>query len=257
MLSLEDIIDRIICGDCIEVMRQIPSNSIDLVITSPPYNVGIKYDEYHDDIEWGQYFEWSRKWLYEIYRILKNDGRFCLNHYLSIGQSGNRHSPLMDLNWMAKEIGFKHHGLAVWTDATLTKRTAWGSWLSASAPYINSPYEGILILYKNKWKKERKGKSTISKEEFIESCSGIWNIKPDNKREKHPATFPEELPRRCINLLSYEGDIVMDPFNGIGTTTVVAKKLKRHYIGIEISENYCKIARERLKNIPDKRIDEW
>jgi len=136
---------------------------------------------------------------------------------------------------------FKHHGLAIWTDITLTKRTAWGSWLSASAPYVNSPYEGILILYKERWKKADNGISTISKEDFMKLTTGVWNMAPDHKRLTL-ATFPEELPSNCINLLSYENDIILDPFMGSGTTGVVARKLKRNFIGIEIDPGYVKIA---------------
>jgi len=184
----------------------------------------------------------------EIFRVLKKDGRFCLNHYLSLGKPEERHSPLMDLNWIAvREIGFKHHGLAVWDEKTLTKRTAWGSWLKASAPYINSPYEGILILYKDQWKKQKKGTSTISQKDFIMATSGIWKI-PSGRREKEEEfSFPPQLPALCINLLSYEGDLVLDPFNGWGNTTTQAKRLKRNFIGIEISPKRYQYSVQKLK----------
>src|SRR3990167_8130622 len=210
---IEDFINKIIQGDCLEVMKEIPDKSVDLVITSPPYNVGIEYDEWNDNLLWDDYYAWCEKWLKEILRILKDDGRFCLNHYLSLGQSGNRHAPLMKLNEMAEQIGFKHHGIAIWTDITLTKRTAWGSWLSASAPYLNSPYEGILVLYKNVWKKLFDGESTISKEMFMECASGVWNM-PTDKEKLTKATFPQSLPARCINFFSYKGEVVFDPFLG-------------------------------------------
>jgi len=234
-------------GDCIEVMKQLPSNSIDLCVTSPPYNLGIKYDNYHDAIGWDDYYEWCKKWLKEIYRLLKDDGRFCLNHYFSMGNSESRHSPLMDLNWISKEVGFKHHGVAVWNDITIKKRTAWGSWLSASVPYVNSPIEGILILYKNKWGKINKGTSTIEKKEFMEACSGVWNLQPEKSHSNSPAPFPISLPKRCINLLSYRNDLILDPFNGGGTTAVASKQTKRRYIGIELSEKYCKNTVKRLQ----------
>lgn len=172
--------------------------------------------------------------------------KFRKGDIISLGQSENRQAPLMKLNEIACGMGFKHHSVAIWTDVTLVKRTAWGSWLSARAPYINSPYEGILILYKDKWKKEKEGKSTISPKEFMESTSGVWNIPTDRERLTM-ATFPKSLPARCINLLSYEGDVVLDPFNGSGSTTLAAKLLKRNYIGIDISAKYCEIARERLR----------
>ena len=242
----DDFINKIICGNCLEVMKDIPDKSINLVITSPPYNCGIKYDIWNDEMKWEDYYLWCEKWLKEIFRVLKDDGKFCLNHYLSLGQSNNRHAPLMRLNELSEKIGFKHHAVAIWTDITLIKRTAWGSWKSASAPYINCPYEGILILYKNNWKKINSGISTISDKDFMMTCSGVWKIQPDNKKFT-PANFPIRLPELCINLLTYKGDLILDPFMGSGTTALAAKKLKRNYIGIEISSKYCKIAEERLR----------
>lgn len=256
MKSIDAFLNRIIHGDCIEVMVEMPSDSIDLVVTSPPYNAGIDYDAYHDKIEWHTYYEWCKEWLSQLYRILKPDGRCCINHYMSFGQSNNRHSPLMDINYYAKEIGFGHHGLAIWTDRTLIKRTAWGSWLSASAPYISCPYEGILILYKDEWKKQTKGETEIPKEEFMEACSGIWNIRPETNGD-NPAPFPLALPERCIRLLSWKNDIVLDPFNGCGTTTLAAKRLDRRYIGIDVSQHYCDVAQRKVDNVPSKKITSW
>lgn len=170
-----------------------------------------------------------------------------MNHYLSLGQPDNRHAPLIELSHIAThELGFKHHGLGIWSDSTQTKLTSWGSWKSASAPYVNLPFEGILILYKKHWKKEKKGVSSISKKNFMMGCSGIWNLGTDRKRLTM-ATFPEKLPELCIELFSYEDELVMDPFSGSGTTCAMAKKLGRNYVGIEISPNYCKIAADRIK----------
>ncbi|MDP2365228.1 MAG: site-specific DNA-methyltransferase [Ignavibacteria bacterium] len=238
-------VNKIIQGDCLNILKEMPDNFVDLVITSPPYNCGIAYDVCKDNLKWEDYYNWCEKWLRELLRILKSDGRFCLNHYLSFGQSNNRHTPLMKLNEIAIEIGFKHHGIAIWTDITLIKRTAWGSWKSASAPYVNSPYEGILILYKDKWKKEKQGISTITDKDFMMACSGVWNIGTDKERLT-PATFPKRLPELCINLLSYENDLILDPFAGSFTTCVVAKMLNRNYIGIEISPDYCRRGTIRL-----------
>jgi site-specific DNA-methyltransferase (adenine-specific) len=262
----KDFINQIVCGDCLEVMKYIPDNSIDLVVTSPPYNIGIQYDTWNDRMPWDEYYDWCRKWMREIYRILKPDGRFCLNHYFSLGSGkrgaeigmrknnlqiedleATRQTPLMDLNWIAvKEIGFKHHAVVFWLDLSVSRETAWGSWLSASAPYINSCLEGILILFKKYWKKQREGISTIEKELFVKASRGVWELGTVSN-SLTPAVFPEKLPEYCIKLFSYVDDIVLDPFCGSGTTCVVAKKLKRKFIGIEISENYCKIARERLR----------
>ena len=243
----DDYINKIICGDCLEVMKGIPDKVIDLVVTSPPYNCGIDYGIHNDNMKWVEYYSWCKDWLTEIFRIIKDDGRICLIHYLSLGQVDNRYAPLMELNCLAEEIGFKHYGLAIWWDITLTKRTAWGSWLSASAPYINSPFEGILILYKNYWKKINQGTTEISPKEFMESCSGIWKIPTEHNR-RHPAPFPIELASRCMRLFSWKGDILLDPFLGSGTTAVACKELGRNFIGIEIEPKYCEIAKRRLAN---------
>lgn len=252
-----DLRNKIICMDCVDGMKLIDDNSVDLVVTSPPYNVGIEYDTHVDNMPWDDYYKWSDVWMREVHRILKPDGKFCLNHYLSFGRGGERHSPLMDLNCIAvNDVGFKHHGLALWWDITRTKYTAWGSWMSASAPYINSPVEGILILYKERWKKDTKGESTISRNEFIESCSGIWKIKPE-ANEYTKANFPPALPRRCISLFTYRHDYVVDPFGGAGTTAIAAKTTGRDFTLFEISENYCEIARKRFSRYNNADLFEF
>jgi site-specific DNA-methyltransferase (adenine-specific) len=162
--------------------------------------------------------------------------------------NGKRCSPIANIISIAEEVGFKYHGLSVWTDRTVSKLTAWGSWLSASAPYVNTPFEGVIILYKEHWRKEQPGVTNIPKEEFIAGCSGVWNLKSENA-SLHPAAFPESLPSRCIQLFSYEGDLVFDPFMGVGTTAVACKKLNRNYIGSEISPEYCAIAQKRLQDL--------
>jgi site-specific DNA-methyltransferase (adenine-specific) len=181
-----------------------------------------------------------------VYRVLKPDGRFCLNHYLSCGTSERRFAPLMDLQFICEhEIGFKHHGIAIWDDRTLTKHTAWGSWKSPSAPYVNSPYEGILILFKDHWKLDRRGEATIAKEEFIETSYGIWKLPTERVRDI-PAPFPVALPARCVRFFTYAGDLVLDPFMGSGSTAVAAVESGRRFIGFEISPAYCKYSEERV-----------
>ena len=238
-------INTIICGDCIEKMKLMRDGCIDLIVTSPPYNIGIEYDGYADKMPWPEYYQWCRKWLSECYRVLKSDGRMALNHYLSLGNAKERATPLFDLNGIALDIGFKHHSCAVWPDITLAKRTAWGSWLSASAPYINSPFEGVLILYKERWKKDKRGTSDMSKDDFIMLTRGRWDIKTET-RGKTPANFSVDFAEKTIKLLSYVGDLVLDPFSGSGTTAFVCVKNNRNYIAIEQSEKYCMIATKRI-----------
>ena len=234
-------------GDCLERMKTIDSNSVDLIVTSPPYNIGIDYGVYKDDKSWEQYLLWTRDWLAECYRVLKDDGRICVNHYLNFQDRWEKVSrfPLYDIKKIQEDIGFHVHKLCLWPDNTRAKLSAWGSYLSASAPYINTPYEGILISYKNQWKKSKKGISTIEKDMFIEGVSGIWKI--GTTRGKTKSCFPEKLPMMCISLMSYQDDVVLDPFMGSGTTGVVAAKTKRKFIGIEINGQYFEIAKERIK----------
>jgi site-specific DNA-methyltransferase (adenine-specific) len=242
------------CGDCLKILPTIPDKSIDLIVTSPPYNLNIEYDNYKDNLEWKDYYGWCKLWLKECLRILKDDGRMALNHYLSVGNSKERNAPLMELNHIAIDMGFKHHGIAIWTDITIAKKTAWGSYLSASSPYINSPFEGILLLYKERWKKDNKGTSDILREDFIRLTRGIWNIKTETKG-KTPCNFSIDFAKKCIQLLSYKGDIILDPFSGSGTTAVASLITGRKFIGIEQSEKYCKISRERLLiNSPSKTL---
>ena len=245
---------QIICDDAVKGMKKLENNKADLVVTSPPYNLGIDYTTgiAMDTIPWDKYYNWSREWMTEVFRILKPNRRFCLDHYLSCGEgakseSRGRQAPLMRLNEIALEIGFKHHGVAIWNESTVSKGTAWGSYMMASAPYVNSPYEGILILYKGEWKREDKGKSTISREDFIEACHGSWKMQPVKDRS-HPAPFPIKLPKLCIELLTYEGDLVIDPFMGSGTTGVACKLTNRDCIGFDNIEKYCQMARDRIES---------
>lgn len=233
---------KIYNGDCVNIIQNnISDNSIDLILTSPPYNINLLYDNYMDNLSIDEYFNWCSLWLKECFRVLKDDGRIAIVHYISMGNAKYKYSPISTINNIALNIGFKHHTIAVWADSTRSKTTAWGSWISASAPYINSPYEGVLIMYKNIWKKIYAGKSTISKQEFIEACGGVWNISP-SKSSVHPATFSIKLADRVINLLSFESDIILDPFCGIGTTNLSAIKNNRKTIGIDLSKKYCDIA---------------
>lgn len=239
-------IDKIYNIDCIEGMKMMDEDTVDLIVTSPPYNIGIDYDEYDDNKTWEEYYEWCETWLRECYRVLKKDGgRICLDHYLSLGTSKYRTSPISVLYNIMDKIGFKHHSLAVWTDITLAKRTAWGSYLKASAPYINAPFEGILIDYKENWKKSNKGVSTIDKDDFVKLTRGRWDIKTETKGLTK-ANFSLDLPTKAINLLTYEGDIVLDPFMGSGTTALAAINTNRHFVGFEISKEYCKVANKRI-----------
>jgi site-specific DNA-methyltransferase (adenine-specific) len=245
-------IDNIYNIDCIRGLNCLQDNSIDLIVTSPPYNCGIDYDSWNDAMAWSDYSDWCENWLEECYRVLKDDGRICVNVLFDMGNTRiGRYSPYAEFYHIMRDIGFNHHGVAMWTDNHRVKYTAWGSWMSPSAPYIYCPYEAIIIAYKNSWKKLSKGEATISKEEFIESCTGIWKLSTENNKN-YVAAFPVTLPERCINLLTWKGDTVLDPFMGSGTTAVAAIRTDRHFIGFELSPNYYETAIERLSTIQAK-----
>jgi len=241
---------KLIQGDCLIEMRKLPDNSVDLIITSPPYNIDIDYNSYKDYLDWNDYLDWCNNWLSECYRVLKDDGRICINHYINFQDKYEKISrfPLMDIRNIQENIGFNVHKLIIWEDKTRKKFTAWGSWLSASAPYINTPYEGILVAYKSVWKKLNKGISTISKEDFMEGVGGVWNLGTTKGKKGTKAVFPVSLPKRCIELLTYKNDVVLDLFMGSGTTGIACKNLNRNFIGIELDEDYFNIAKSRIEN---------
>lgn len=239
--------NKIYNEDCVSFLQKIEENSIDFILTSPPYNIGIDYDSYNDNIDWIDYYKWCEVWLKECYRVLKKDGRIAINHYLSLGTAKQRTSPLSVIYTLMESIGFKHHAMTVWQDITLAKATAWGSWLSASSPYINSPFEGVLIDFKESWKKETDGTSTIDKDTFMNMTRGVENFKTETNGLTK-ANFSIDFATKFINLLTYENDIVLDPFMGSGTTAVACKLLDRRFIGCEISKKYTEIANNRILN---------
>jgi len=225
----------------------ISNNSIDLIVTSPPYDVDIKYGNYDDGIPYDKYLEFTRKWLNRCYDFAKDDGRFCLNIPLDKNKGGQQ-SVYADITTIAKEVGWKYHSTIIWNEQNISRRTAWGSWLSASAPFVIAPVEVIVILYKERWKKKCKGKSDITRDEFIEWTNGVWNFPGENRSKiGHPSPFPIELPRRCIKLFSFVGDTVLDPFLGSGTTLIACLETGRVGIGAEIDQNYCELAVKRLR----------
>lgn len=227
--------------------NSIKENSIDLIVTSPPYNVDIKYNSHDDTMTYDDYLSFTREWLARCYKFIKTDGRFCLNIPLDKNKGGQQ-SMCADITTIAKQIGFKYHSTIIWNEQNISRRTAWGSWLSAAAPYVIAPVEVIVVLYKKEWKKTSGSrKSDMTKQEFMEWTNGVWNFSGESKkRVGHPAPFPVELPRRCIKLFSFVGDTIFDPFLGSGSTLLACLETRREGIGVDIDKKYCELAKSRL-----------
>ena len=247
--EINPFVNRIIRGDAQEVLALIPDRSIDLIITSPPYNFGHTYaqDPHDDTHEWNKYFDQLLLVWKECERVLKPGGRMAVNvqplfsDYVPTHHIISQQLARLGLLWKAEFLWEKNNYNA--------KFTAWGSWKSPSMPYIKYTWEFIEVFDKETHKKTgRREDMDITSEEFKEWVLGKWTFASEIRMKdyEHPAMFPEELPRRLMKLFSYKNDIVLDPFNGAGTTSLVAWKQGRRFVGIDISEQYCNMALKRL-----------
>jgi site-specific DNA-methyltransferase (adenine-specific) len=270
---------KIINGDCIEVMKTLPEGSVDLVVTSPPYNCGIKYDVHVDTLDMEDYWNWTKDWLTESYRILKDDGRVSINipYEVNVQDRGGRVFFVSEFYQVMKQVGFKFFGIVDLEEQSphRSKTTAWGSWMSCSSPYIYNPKECVILAYKKQHIKKVKGEpqwkgtpteieqedGTIKKKvvyeekdkkEFMELVFGQWNYFADTK-SLTKATFSLDIPSKAIKILSYKNDVVLDPFAGSGTSMVAAEILDRRWLGVELSENYCDVARKRVQSFVDDK----
>ena len=230
-----------------EIMDEIPDSSIHLMVTSPPYNVGKEYD---DDLTLDEYLALLSRVFGEVYRKLVTGGRACIN-VANIGRK-----PYIPLHAMIIEImldlGFLMRGEIIWDkSASGGGSCAWGSWMSASNPVLRDYHEYILVFSKDSYSKNREQvkKDTITHDDFIEWTRSVWTFPAVNaKKIGHPAPFPVELPHRLINLYSYEGDVVLDPFCGSGTTAIAAMQNNRKYICYDIKQEYIDLAKRRISN---------
>ena len=245
------LLNTIIDSSC-ENMKDIPNNSLHLMITSPPYNVSKEYD---NDLSLNEYLNLLKNCFTETYRVLVDGGRACIN-IANIGRKP--YIPLSDyVSKIMIEIGFNMRGEIIWNKSAGSGiSTAWGSFQSASNPILRDVHEYILIFSKGNYKRERDKvekelrKDNITKEEFIEWTKSVWTMNTESaKRIGHPAPFPEELPNRLIKLFSFTNDIVIDPFMGSGTTAIAAIKNNRNFIGYEINEEYINLANNRISNL--------
>jgi modification methylase len=240
-----DWVDKIYCQSSTN-MEIIPDNSIALAFTSPPYNVGKDYD---DDLNLEEYLNLIKDVGEEVYRTLRPGGRYVIN----IANLGRKpyipiHSFFYDIHL---SLGFLPMGEIIWVKAEgAGGNCAWGSWRNAKSPRLRDVHEYLLVFAKQSYDRPEKGESSISSTEFMDATLSIWNNIPTESAKKvnHPAPFSLQLAERVIKLYSYVGDIVLDPFVGSGTTCVSANLSNRHYVGYDISAEYCKIASERIKN---------
>ena len=245
-------INKIHRADSLELIKKFPDNCIDIVLTSPPYNFGINYENTNDVNIWEDYFEKLFNIFKECVRVLKDSGRIIINVQPMFSDYIPTHHLIS--NFFLKE-GLIWKGEIIWEKNNYNcKYCTWGSWKSPSSPYLKYSWEFVEIFCKNSLKKEgEKNNIDIEAEEFKKWVYGKWSIAPERnmKKYKHDAMFPEELVKRLLKLFSYKNDIVLDPFNGAGTTTKVAKQLNRKFIGIDISEEYCKTAESRINEVKE------
>jgi site-specific DNA-methyltransferase (adenine-specific) len=272
--------NKIIQGNCVKVMANLPESCVDLIVTSPPYNVGIDYDSYDDKQSMEDYWQFTKDWLSESYRLLKDDGRIAVNipYEVNVQDRGGRILFMSEFYQIMKNLGFKFYGLVDLDENSphRSKTTAWGSWMSPSSPYIYNPKECVILAYKKDRIKKVKGEpqwkgelvdleqedGTIKqkmmyqeedKKEFMSLVYGQWEYFADT-RQQTKATFSMDIPMKAIKILTYRNDIVLDPFTGSGTSLVAAEVSGRRWIGIELSDNYVKVAKERVQHFIDKNL---
>jgi len=241
-------LDTVFCKSS-ERMEELPDNTVHLMVTSPPYNVGKEYDE---DLTLGEYREFLSKVWREVYRVLVPGGRVCLN----VANLGRK--PYLPLHaFMAEDLlkaGFLMRGEVIWNKSSSAgQSTAWGSWQSAKNPTLRDVHEYILVFSKISFGRSPGDKlSSITKGEFLDFTKSVWAFGSESaKKIGHPAPYPVELPSRCIKLYTFEGDVVLDPFIGSGTTAVAALALNRHFVGYEVDKEYVKLAQRRIKDMRD------
>lgn len=236
--------NKIILGSS-EQMREIPDRSLHLMVTSPPYNVTKEYDE---NLSLGEYLQLLHNVFAETYRVLVHGGRACVN----VANLGRKpYIPLSDyISHMMIEIGFLMRGEIIWhKGAGAGVSMAWGSWQSASNPVLRDTHEYILVFSKGSFARQKpEGKeNTIQKEQFMEWTKSVWSMNTESaKKVGHPAPFPVELPYRLIQLYTFTGDLVLDPFMGSGSTAMAARRAGRKYLGYEVDPAYIQLAEQRI-----------
>lgn len=239
--------NRVVQADCLSVLQQLPDNCVDLVFTSPPYNFGMGYDTHDDCTDWPRYFEMLWAIFDECIRVVKHGGRIIVNTQPLFSEYIPSHHMISKgfidrgLAWKAEILWEKNHRNCAYT--------SWGSWKSPSGPYFKYTWEFLEVFCKGTLKHEGDSKKIdITGNEFKTWVNAKWNIAPERNMKDygHPAMFPVELAYRALKLFSYQDDVILDPFNGAGTTTLVAARTGRRYLGIDLSKDYCVRAHHRI-----------
>jgi site-specific DNA-methyltransferase (adenine-specific) len=244
---------RVYQGDSARLVELDEPLNADLIITSPPYSLGIDYGQagYIDDQPYTSYLDWVRTWATTLLNVSSADGRACINIPLDSNKGGKR-AIYADYLRIFQEVGWNYQTSIVWNEQNISRRTAWGSWLSPSAPFVTAPVEMIAVFHKGSFRRPARDgrRGDITREEFLAWTLGVWPFAGANpRRVGHPAPFPEELPRRLIKLYSYPGDLVLDPFAGSGTTLVAAKRLGRYSVGVEINPTFVELTKRNVQSV--------
>lgn len=250
---MQEYLNKIINADCIDILNDLPDKCIDIIFTSPPYNFDMNYSDYNDKQSWDNYFNKLFSILKECIRVLKDSGRLIINIQPLFSDYIPTHHIISNFLIENKMLW---KGEIIWEKNNYNcKYCSWGSWKSPSMPYLKYTWEFIEVFCKDSMKKDGDSKNIdITADEFKSWVVAKWNIAPERNMQEygHPAMFPEQLVERVLKLFSYKHDIVLDPFNGLGTTSVVAHRLERQFIGVEISKDYyekslIRLNKERMK----------
>ncbi len=262
-------------GDCIELLQDVPDESVDFVFLDPPYNIGKEYSDYDDDLTLNEYDQWSKEWLSECVRVLKEGGVLvALNlpeniytHFLYLGQTLNL------VNWVTWDsMSRPPAGNIMPTNYPILVFSKGKPSTVNYEPFDEDDDLQWLLKPKNEFKREfvyplddnyckrascikkRSNKGIVARKQLTDLWTDIFRLKHNNKREDHPTMLPPKMMRRLLWLFTNEGDTVLDPFNGVGTTTLSAAQMGRQYTGFELSEKYYEIAKEKHDQL-DSGVD--
>ena len=250
----------VIYNDDARSMTKVASDSVALVVTSPPYFAGKQYEESLGaqgvPATYFEYLELLHDVFTECKRVLEPGGRIAVN-VANLGRRPYR-SLSADVTGILSDLGLLQRGEVIWWKGRAAGGScAWGSFQSPANPVLRDITERVLIASKGRFDRaltpsQRLSRglpstATISRDEFMEATTDLWEIAPESATKVgHPAPFPVELPQRLIELYTYEGDVILDPFMGSGSAAVAALRTARHYIGFDTDEGYVKAARRRI-----------